>query len=74
MIARAWKFLSTNIGFYFALFVVIWLSAWAANALLKLTFDLDKLSELGKFVMAKFITDSGLNTKWGTKTDATSNP
>lgn len=69
MITRIWRYMTSSIGFYFGLFVLVWLSAWAANAIYKTGFDLSKLEELGKFVMAKFVTDSGLNTKWGSKED-----
>ena len=52
-----------NIGLYFALFVAVWLIGWTANALYKTGFDLGKLEELGKYILGKYITDSGLNTQ-----------
>jgi uncharacterized membrane protein len=69
MIAKIWRYLTSNIGVYFALFVAIWLVAWVCNALYKTGFDLAKLEELAKFILGKYITDSGLNTKFGGKTD-----
>lgn len=63
MIARVWRYITGNIGIYFALFVAVWLVGWTANALYKTAFDLTKLEELGKFVLGKYVTDSGLNTK-----------
>lgn len=67
MIAKVWRYLTSNIGIYFAIFVAVWLTAWTANALYKTGFDLAKLEELAKFILGKYITDSGLNTKFGTK-------
>jgi hypothetical protein len=56
-----------NIGLYFALFVAVWLLGWTANALYKTAFDLGRLEELGKFILGKYVTDSGLNTQFGLK-------
>jgi len=67
MIARVWKYLTTNIGIYFAVFVIVWLVAWALNALQKTAFDLNKLEELAKYILGKYGTDSLVNTKFGTK-------
>lgn len=67
MLKRAWAYLSGNIGFYFALFVGVWLVAWVCNALYKTGFDLNKLEELAKFIIGKYGIDSGLNTKFASK-------
>ena len=65
MFRRLYAYATSNIGFYFGLFVAVWLIAWACNGLYKTAFQLDKLEELGKFVLAKFVTDSTVNTRIG---------
>ena len=67
MICRAWRYIRTEPGFYFAMFLVVWLSAWTANGLAKTAFDLDRLRDLAVFVLGKYLTDSGLNTQFGSK-------
>ena len=67
MLRRLWDYAISHIGFYFALFVLVWLVAWAANGLYKTGFDLNKLEELGKFILGKYGTDSFVNTKFGSK-------
>lgn len=62
-LSKAIKYLAANMGFYFALFVTVWLVAWTCNAIYKTGFDLGKLEELAKYILGKYITDSGLNTK-----------
>ena len=54
----------SNIGIYFGIFVAVWLIGWTANALYKTGFDLARLEELGKYILGKYVTDSGLNTNF----------
>lgn len=67
MFKRLWHYATANIGFYFALFVALWVVAWTANAVWQTKFDLAKLEEMGKFVLGKYGVDSGLNTKFQSK-------
>lgn len=57
-----------NIGIYFGIFVAVWLIGWTANAIYKTGFDLARLEELGKYILGKYVTDSGLNTNFMGKT------
>lgn len=57
-----------NIGIYFGVFVAVWLLGWTANAVYKTGFDLARLEELGKYILGKYVTDSGLNTNFMGKT------
>lgn len=66
LLKRIGKALLSNIGLYFGLFVAVWLIGWTANALYKTSFDLGRLEELGKYILGKYITDSGLNTSFMT--------
>jgi len=61
---KAWQYANMEPGFYFALFLIIWMAAWTANGLKLATFDLDKLRDLFVFIMGKYLTDSGLNSPW----------
>lgn len=63
MFRKAWRFICTEPGFYFATFLIIWLSAWVLNGLKLTAFDLQQLRDLFAFVMAKYVTDSGLNSE-----------
>ena len=60
--------LLSNIGIYFGIFVAVWLIGWTANAIYKTGFDLARLEELGKYILGKYVTDSGLNTNFMGKT------
>lgn len=62
MIRRAWRYACTEPGFYFALFLIVWLAAWTANGLKLAAFDLDRLRDLFFFVIGKYGIDSGLNS------------
>lgn len=65
ILRRAWVYANTEPGFYFALFLVVWFSAWVANGLKITAFDLDRLRDLFFFIAAKYGIDSGLNTPIG---------
>lgn len=65
MFSKAWRYIQTEPGFYFALFLVIWLSAWVGNGLKLSQFDLVQLRELFVFILTKYVTDSGLNSPVG---------
>jgi len=67
MIGKWWRYLTRSIGFYFGMFVTIWLVAWVSNALWKTAFDLARLEELAKFILGKYVTDSTVNTQMFTK-------
>lgn len=64
---KLWRYATANIGFYFALFILLWVVAWTANAIWQTKFDLAKLEEMGKFVLGKYGVDSTVNTKFQTK-------
>ena len=64
VLKKAWQYANTEPGFYFALFLIIWLAAWTANGLKMAAFDLDRLRDLFFFIMGKYVTDSGLNSPW----------
>ena len=64
MFRRIWYFVCSEPGFYIALFLTIWLLAWFSNGMFKTAFDLVQLRELGAFIMAKYVTDSGLNSEF----------
>ena len=61
---RIAKGILSNIGIYFGIFVAVWLIGWTLNALYKTGFDLARLEELGKYILGKYVTDSGLNTNF----------
>lgn len=65
ILKRIWCYIATEPGFYFALFLVVWLAAWTANGLRLANFDLEQLRELFIFIMSKYTVDSGLNSPWG---------
>ena len=65
MISRLWDYIQTEPGFYVALFLAIWLSAWVGNGLKLSQFDLVQLRELFVFILTKYVTDSGLNSQIG---------
>ena len=65
ILRRAWGYARTEPGFYFALFLLVWLAAWTANGLKLTAFDLDRLRDLFFFIAAKYGMDSGLNTPIG---------
>ena len=54
-------------GFWFAVLTVIYLMAWAANALLSTKFDLGQLKDYAMWVIAKFGADSVFNSNRGEK-------
>ena len=64
MICRAWAYCQSEPGFYFALFVTVWMSAWVTNGLKWTSFDLAALRELFAFILGKYTVDSGLNSPW----------
>jgi hypothetical protein len=61
---RVWRYCRGEPGFYFALFIAIWMAAWIANGLKVSMFDLDRLRDLFFFVFGKYLADSGLNSPW----------
>ena len=61
---RIWRYCRGEPGFYFALFIAIWMAAWVANGLKLSVFDLDRLRDLFFFVFGKYLADSGLNSAW----------
>ena len=65
MFSKTWKYAQTEPGFYFAVFLAIWLSAWVANGLKLTQFDLVQLRELFVFILTKYVTDSGFNSPIG---------
>ena len=65
MIGKAWNYAKSEPGFYFAVFLAIWLSAWVANGLKLAQFDLVQLRELFVFILTKYVTDSGFNSPIG---------
>ena len=65
MIGKAWNYAKGEPGFYFAVFLAIWLSAWVANGLKLAQFDLVQLRELFVFILTKYVTDSGFNSPIG---------
>ena len=65
MIGKAWNYAKSEPGFYFAVFLAIWLSAWVGNGLKLSSFDLVQLRELFVFILTKYVTDSGLNSPVG---------
>ena len=52
-----------NVKFYLALFLLVWLVGWTANAMYGHHFDLDRLVELYKWLLGQFLIESGLNTE-----------
>ena len=62
MIRRVWRYVCAEPGFYFALFLLVWLSAWTANGLKITAFNLDQLRDLFIFIATKYGIDSGLNS------------
>ena len=65
MIRKLWRYVKDEPGFYFAVFLAIWLSAWVGNGLKFSQFDLVQLRELFVFILTKYVTDSGLNSPLG---------
>ena len=65
MIRKAWEYVKNEPGFYFAVFLAIWLTAWVGNGLKLSSFDLVQLRELFVFILTKYVTDSGLNSPVG---------
>lgn len=65
VLKRVWCYVATEPGFYFAFFLVIWLSAWVANGFKLTNFNLEQLRELFIFIMSKYTVDSGFNSPWG---------
>lgn len=65
MFRKAWQYVKDEPGFYFAVFLAIWLTAWVGNGLKLSSFDLVQLRELFVFILTKYVTDSGLNSPVG---------
>lgn len=52
-----------NAKFYLAFFLFTWLVAWGLNAVKGANFDLDKLTDLYKWLILHYGVDSTLNTE-----------
>lgn len=65
MLDKMWTYACTTPGFSVAAFLLIWLAAWASNGVLKTTFNMGELRDLGVFVLGRFVIDSGLNSPIG---------
>ena len=52
-----------NAKFYLAFFLLLWATAWTLNATHNMKFDLDKLTDLYKWLLLHYGTDSLLNTE-----------
>jgi len=65
IIRSLYNYICTEPGFYFAIFIIVWMTAWVLNGLKKTEFDLTQLRDLFVFVLGKYTVDSGLNSKVG---------
>lgn len=66
MLATIWTWVKTNLlSTMMGVLVLVYIVAWAANALVGTKFDLPQLIELAKYVLAKFGVDSVFNTAMG---------
>lgn len=55
-------FWGSGLTFYTGVFVCAYLAAWTYNALNGPHFDLDKLTDLYKWLVGSHLVDSGLNS------------
>lgn len=59
---KAYNWLKDHNGAMFAFFIVVYMVAWAANALANTHFVLKEWEDIGKYILGKYGTDSIFNT------------
>ena len=59
---KLWRWLVENKTIWFAMFVLVYVAAWAANAILETKFVLREWEDMGKYILGKYGTDSLVNT------------
>lgn len=59
---KLWRWLVENRTIWFAMFVLVYAAAWAANAILETKFVLREWEDMGKYILGKYGTDSLVNT------------
>lgn len=59
---KLWRWLVENKTIWFAMFVLVYAAAWAANAILETKFVLREWEDMGKYILGKYGTDSLVNT------------
>ena len=59
---KLWHWLVENKTIWFAMFVIVYALAWAANAILETKFVLREWEDMGKYILGKYGTDSLVNT------------
>ena len=59
---KLWRWLVENKTIWFAMFVLVYAAAWAANAILETKFVLREWDDMGKYILGKYGTDSIVNT------------
>lgn len=59
---KLWRWLVENKTIWFAMFVLVYAAAWAANAILETKFVLREWEDMGKYILGKYGTDSIVNT------------
>ena len=66
MLVQAWDWIRQNLlSTMMGVLVLIYVIAWALNALVNTKFDLPQLIELAKYVLGKIGLDSVFNTQFG---------
>ena len=66
MLATIWTWIKTNLlSTMMGVLVLVYIVAWALNALVGTKFDLPQLIELAKYVLGKVGLDSVFNTAMG---------
>ncbi len=57
--------LLSSMGFYTCVFIILYIVAWTLNAVKSMHFDLDKLENVYKWLLANHGVNSVCNSPWG---------